>query len=75
MSAMSRRVIPLRYILNLSAYEVLDRTHCHLQVGQWSAANPRTERLYSLTFITPSEGVEDPGQWAKELLVQFIEHL
>lgn len=75
MSAMSRRVIPLRYIVNVSAYEVMDRTHCHLQVGQWSPQNPRTEKLYSLTFTTPSEGIEDPAAWAKALLVEFIEHL
>jgi len=72
---MSRGYGMSRYIANIHIYEVLDRTHCHLWVGHWSATNPRTERLYDLTFITPSEGIENPQLWLKALLVECIEAL
>lgn len=72
---MSRRLRPLRYIMNLHCSEVLTRTHVHLQVGQWSPEHPRTEKLLVLDFWTESTGTDDPQGWVKDMLVEAIEQL
>lgn len=58
----------MRYIANVSAYEVLDTTRLHFQVGQWSPEHPKTERLCELSFTVPSKGVEDPREWLRDML-------
>lgn len=61
------------YSLNLHGFDMLDQVHGGLVVQDLSATDQR--KVLQLAIDIPGEGIDDPAEWARDLLVAVLEQL